>query len=326
MREQAVTRQAAREARIRDIGPAMTPEAIQAVWELFAEEHRLNGYQAPAIGRDIAYGPDERHRLDVHAPATPAPAAPAASAPVLLFVHGGGFVGGDKRAPGMPYYDHVGGWAAARGLVAVTMTYRLAPQHPWPAGAEDVAAAVTWVRENIAGHGGDPGRVVVAGHSAGAAHVAGYLAGHGARHEGSAARRSGGEARDETGGGEVAAAALLSGIYDLATAEPGELLRAYFGADTGTYPERSPLPGLLASPVPVMFSVAEMDPTDFQRQAAGVVDAFFQQHLTVPPFAWIHGHNHVSEIVSLGVDDGLGAPLGRFIERACGPARQALPR
>jgi acetyl esterase/lipase len=63
-------------------------------------------------------------------------------------------------------------------MVGVTITYRLAPEHPWPAGAQDVGQAVAWVTEHISGYGGDRARMVVAGHSAGAAHVAGYLAGH----------------------------------------------------------------------------------------------------------------------------------------------------
>ena len=61
-------------------------------------------------------------------------------------------------------------------MVGVTMTYRLAPQHQWPAGAQDVGQAVAWVAQNIGEYGGDPSRVVLAGHSAGATHVAGYLA------------------------------------------------------------------------------------------------------------------------------------------------------
>ena len=61
--------------------------------------------------------------------------ARAASRPVLVFVHGGGFTGGNKSTPGSPFYDNVPLWAARNGLVGVNITYRLAPQHPWPAGA-----------------------------------------------------------------------------------------------------------------------------------------------------------------------------------------------
>ena len=66
--------------------------------------------------------------------------------------------------------------AQARGqLLGVNATYRLAPKHQWPAGAQDVGASARWVRANIAAYGGDPNRIVLMGHSAGASHVAGYL-------------------------------------------------------------------------------------------------------------------------------------------------------
>ncbi|MQA84377.1 MAG: alpha/beta hydrolase fold domain-containing protein [Streptosporangiales bacterium] len=286
-------------ALIREAGSQVTPETIQAMFELFAPAHRASSYGAPHIERDLGYGSDPRHRLDVHTPTEPG----AASVPVLLFVHGGGFVGGDKHTPDTPYYDHVGGWAVGRGLLGVTMTYRLAPQHGWPAGAEDVAAAVAWVRAHIGGYGGDPERIVLAGHSAGAAHVASYLA-----------RYPEEDGPDKDG---VAAAAMFSGIYDLETAERNDLLRSYFGPDPVEYSSRSPLPGLLGSRVPMLFSVAELDPPDFHRQAAVVLEALFGRDGAIPPFVWVQGHNHISEIASLGVDDeALGVPLLRFIEHA----------
>jgi acetyl esterase/lipase len=191
------------EAVIRSTPAEVTPELIQGMWELFARDHRERGYQAPVVVTGEPYGPDPRQRLDVHRASEPSPGAP-----VLLFAPGGGFVAGDKDNAGLPFYRHIGRWAADRGLVAVTMNYRLAPQHQWPAGAEDIADAVAWVRANIAEHGGDPERIVLAGHSAGAAHVAGYLAGHGGRRP------------------EVAAAALLSGNYDQRDIRRNELLRS----------------------------------------------------------------------------------------------------
>jgi acetyl esterase/lipase len=289
-------------ARIREAGPGMDPDTIQAMFGLFAAAHEEMHHHAPAVERDLAYGPDPRHRLDVHS-AAPAGADPA---PVLLFVHGGGFVGGDKHTPGTPYYDHIGAWAVGHGMVGVTMTYRLAPQHQWPSGAEDVGRAVAWVTAHIGEYGGDPARIVLAGHSAGATHVATYLAGHAGPPAG------------------VAAAALLSGIYDLPTAERNEMQAAYFGADSGAYSARSPLPGLVASGVPALFSVAEFDPPGFHRQAVAALDAYVRRDGAVPPFAWVRGHHHISEIAALGVDDEpLGVPLLRFVESVTGAG---LPR
>jgi hypothetical protein len=58
--------------------------------------------------------------------------------------------------------------------IAVLSDYRLAPANPWPAGARDVANIVAWTRANVAAHGGDPNKIVLFGHSAGASHVAAY--------------------------------------------------------------------------------------------------------------------------------------------------------
>lgn len=279
-------------AQLRALGPAITPELRQATWALLTPFHEKAGYQAPAIHRDLRYGGHPRHRLDVHT------ARELSQAPVLVFVHGGGFVGGDKLFPGTPMFDLVGAWAVRRGAVGVTMTHRLAPEHKWPAGAEDVAAAVAWIRDNIAGYGGDPGKIVVAGNSAGAVHVASYVAGH--------------------GGGSldgVRGAALLSGIYRIRKPMPGEPEHAYYGPDPD--PETvSTLPGLTDSPVPLLFGVAEHDPEAFHREAAAVVAAWQERRAAVPDLVWVEGHHHLSTVGSLTIDEpALGVPLWRFIER-----------
>ena len=96
-----------------------------------------------------------------------------------MFVHGGGFVAGDSVVPGTPTYDMVGrlGGQARLGRREHDLPGRA--RGPWPAGAEDVAAAVGWRRANIAAYGGDHDRIIVAGNSAGATHVADSAAGHG---------------------------------------------------------------------------------------------------------------------------------------------------
>src|SRR5262249_56969764 len=85
--------------------------------------------------------------------------------PVVMFVHGGGYVRGNKRPPGSPFYDNVMVWAARNGMVGVNVEYRLAPQFPWPAGAQDLGAAVRWVADNIPPPGGGPGRRYLPGAS-----------------------------------------------------------------------------------------------------------------------------------------------------------------
>lgn len=106
------------------------------------------------------------------------PAAAQSDLPVMVFVHGGGFVAGSTRSA---MYD---GSAFARdGVVLVTLNYRLGiagfldlPGAPANRGLLDVVAALRWVRENIAGFGGDPDNVTLFGQSAGATVVGGVLA------------------------------------------------------------------------------------------------------------------------------------------------------
>ena len=88
----------------------------------------------------------------------------ALGVPTIVFFHGGGFVIGD-----LDTHDSI----ARRlchdvGAVVVSVGYRLAPEHPFPAGVEDADAAVRWVASHIADFGGDPARIAVAGDSAGA--------------------------------------------------------------------------------------------------------------------------------------------------------------
>ena len=88
---------------------------------------------------------------------------------MLIFIHGGAFAAGDKHSAGSSFYDNIALWAARHGFIGVTVTYRLALQSPWPAGAEDIALAVKWVAGNIGSRGGDGSRIYLLGHSAGAA-------------------------------------------------------------------------------------------------------------------------------------------------------------
>jgi triacylglycerol lipase len=279
---------------LRGLDPAITPELAQSSWALLTPFHEKAGYTAPRIDRDLRYGHDPRHRLDVHSSGGE---GTGAGVPVFVFVHGGGFVRGDKHFPGSPQYDLVGAWAVRHGWVGVTMTYRLAPEHKWPSGAQDVAAAVQWLRRNIASYGGDPEKIVLAGNSAGAVHVASFAAGQGGADAAS-----------------VAGAALLSGIYEIGVPRPGEPEHAYYGPNPGQ--EVSSLPGLLDSPIPLLFSVAERDPRFFQEATARVVSAWLDRHGTMPDVVWVEGHNHMSTIGSLTVDEtALGTALARFIER-----------
>ena len=83
--------------------------------------------------------------------------------PVLMYIHGGGWVVGDKREQGLPLMHHL----ARHGWVCVSVNYRLSPGATWPDHLIDAKAGLAWIRQNIGEYGGDPSFVAVAGGSAG---------------------------------------------------------------------------------------------------------------------------------------------------------------
>lgn len=245
--------------------------------------------------RDARYGPDARNLLDVFSPESTGLAADATPRPVLVFVHGGGFVAGARRNPGSPFYDNVMAWAVRHGMVGVAMTYRIAPTDTWPSGGEDVGLALKWIRDNIAAQGGDPARVFILGHSAGAAHVADYLT-----HT---------EFQPEDGPGLVGAM-LLSGAYEVA--EP-LVVTAYHGSDPAKYAAESSLPGLLVTKVPLFVGSAELDPPAFAEQSLRLIDALCKAS-RCPDSAVFAGHNHMAQPYSLHTDDEVvSASLLKFM-------------
>src|SRR5436190_825175 len=99
------------------IGRVIDPPKTNA---LYAPLHQKEPYADITIIRDIKYGPDDLHALDLFKPATRGVAA----RPVLIHVHGGGFVRGDKHTPGTPFTDNIPLWAARNGMVGVNVNYR----------------------------------------------------------------------------------------------------------------------------------------------------------------------------------------------------------
>jgi triacylglycerol lipase len=273
------------------IGRAVDPPATAS---LYAPLHQQEPYAGVRVTRDQHYGPDARNLLDLFAPQVS-----AASRQVLVFLHGGAFTGGERRKPGSPFYDNVMLWVVKNGMVGVNMTYRLAPQFQWPAAQQDVAAALAWVRKNIAAVGGDPARIVLMGHSAGAAHVAQYLA-HPQFHV--------------APGGGVAGAMMTSGLYDTAAAESNPPLQSYFGIDPSLYAQRSAVPGLVASKVPMLLACAELDPPDFHEQSEQM-HAALRAAGRPATLLKLMGHSHMSEVYAINTaDHSLSDPLTAFVQ------------
>jgi acetyl esterase/lipase len=242
---------------------------------------------------NLAYGDHVRHRMDLVPVDT-------SGAPIVLFVHGGGFISGDKQvAP--PFYANVGRYFAAHGILGACMNYRLAPAGGWPAASQDIDLAVQWLLDRGDLYGGDPRLLVVIGQSAGACHLATWLFGE--QFEGGARAA-------------IKGAVLMSGFY---SAQPplsaGQ--RAYFGDDADLYAQRSPLSMVCPLPYPVLVTMAARDPPPLRNQGLALVQALASKGVSaqVADFA---GHNHVSPLMSLGSDRmEVGDRLRRFVMESC---------
>ena len=281
--------------RLRAIGDTFNPAAIAATRELLAPLALRPQDVGAIVERDLAYGSDPRHRLDVFRPS-----GGSELHPVVVFVHGGGFALGDKGDAGAAFYNNCGAWAVREGFVGVTMTYRHAPAHRWPAGAADVAAAVSWLHANIERMQGDQQRIVLVGQSAGGAHVAGCLARHG----------------NAMGELPVAAAVFFSGIYEPDMFERNPMHEIYFGADRSVYAQRSTVLALAATQTPCLFTISEFDPAQFQRQLAAVFTARTALSGRCPEVMYLSGHNHVSPAMHLGGQfDVVGDRLVDYLRR-----------
>jgi arylformamidase len=180
-----------------------------------------------AIWRDLAYGDAARHKLDVYAPKD------AKGAPIILMVHGGGWMMGDKANTSV--YLNKGGHYLAKGYVFVSMNYRLVPDVNPVQQAQDVALALRFVQKKAKAWGGDAQRVV---HLISLVHVDPAFA-------------------DDAGAGApLAAVSLDSGAYDVSALmkQPHSFFfDRVFGKDKNFWRAASPIHRIVGKPAPMLL-------------------------------------------------------------------------
>jgi triacylglycerol lipase len=285
---------------IRAAGPVIDPPAAKALYAPLLADAPRGG----EIVRDLAYGTDERHRLDVYRPL-----GANGPAPVVIFLHGGGFIRGDKQDR-----EPVGNYFSRHGVLAVVPNYRLGPRHRWPAGAEDVSAALAWARANVAAYGGNPDHIVLAGESAGAAHIA----------TATLVKRF-----HPAEGLKVAGVFLASGVYNvelellarsqLGIATPDPRNEAYFGTDFAAYRSMSTVELIDAAPFPLAISYAELDPVQMQAQAGELFSRLVTRHGFQPRISVVRNHNHLSQVYAINTgDEALSGPILDFVRNPLG--------
>jgi acetyl esterase/lipase len=206
------------------------------------------------VVRDVGYGADPRQRFDVYRPAG------ARGAPIVVMAHGGGWAFGDKASPGV-VGDKAAHWLA-RGAVFVSLNYRLLPQAPPRVQAGDLALALAAVQRRAVEFGGDPARVVLMGHSAGA-HLAALV------HADRALSAAGG-ARPWLGTVLLDGAAL--DVPALMAGRPMRLHTDAFGGDPREWNAASPLHALSGPTAPLLAVCASG-----RREACPQAEAFVRR-------------------------------------------------
>lgn len=262
------------------MGRTLGPDVLKACQALFDAEQVALMQAMPPLCADIAYGPDDRHRIDLYR--ADGTAASPELRPTLLFVHGGGFRMGDKGGADRWPNAAVGRIAAQRGWLGAVMNYRLAPDHPWPAGGEDVLAAFDWLKAHADAHGGDPDRIFIMGTSAGSVHVATAL-----------------QLRPELAARGLI---LLSGLYGYTDPDPRDL--DYYG-EAALYLRRMPKDAVVATELPLLLATAEHDPLRFQQEFTGMIADRLARHDRLPRLHYGTGHNHYTLAMHLGTSDTL---------------------
>ena len=255
----------------------------------------------------IAYGSDPAQQIDVYAAqGTRGPA------PIIMMVHGGGWRHGDKQARGV-VRNKLERWQP-RGFLFVSVNYRMLPQADVPTQAADVARALAYVQTHAASWGGDPDRIVLMGHSAGA-HLAALLSA-----DPSLATRAG--ARRWLG-----TVALDSAALDVPSVMGRRHMPLYdkaFGSDPAFWRSVSPIDALTAQAVPLLAVCSTTRRDQPCRQAHAYADKAqaLGAQAQVLEVAFSHGEVNAE----LGSDAAYTAGVERFMASLDPAFAARLPR
>jgi acetyl esterase/lipase len=254
-----------------------------------------NTVEAPnvEVKKDIVYTEGNlehaaKHKLDLYVPKDRRPA------PVFLFLHGGAWRTGDRGL-----YPPLGHRFAKAGILTVIPSYRLAPKSPWPAQAEDAAAALAWTVRHIAEFGGDTNQLFLGGHSAGG-HLSALLIFN--RRYLEPYRLS---------AANIAGVIGLSGVYNL---DIGDVQTSVFGKDRAVRREASPLFQVQSPAPPFLVTYCEWDYATLPAQAK-IFHAALRQAGVVSELFFTPKQSHISEVIAMTHDDdATGQEVVRFIQ------------
>ena len=246
----------------------------------------------PRVVRNVHYGSDIRQRFDVYAPAD------AKGAPVIFMVHGGGWAYGDKRARGVTE-NKVKRWVP-RGFIVISANYRMLPKAGPLEQAQDVARAIAVAQQRVSSWGGDAGKFILMGHSAGG-HLVTLL---------DASPSLAGDLPITPWLGVVS---IESGALDVVEIMRGPHARLYdraFGRDTAYWRAVSPMHALSGATAPMLVvcsirrpaSCARSDRFAAMAEASGTRASVLREDLS-----------HADADARLGLDPGYTSAVESFM-------------
>ena len=284
------------------IGPVWrtdVPDHVRQMAEAFSAVLADAPKDGVARSNDLAYGSHPRQCLDLFQP--DGKAGDGRGKPILIFLHGGAFVDGERNRT-TEFYANILYFFARHGVLGINLEYRQAPEFAYPSGAEDVAQAVAWVRQNAARHGGDAQRVFLMAHSAGAAHAAGYAYD----------RRL-----QPASGPGIAGLIVISGRVradNLAENPNARKVEAYYGSDASLFEERSPVAHVSADSLPTFIAFAEYENPLIDLYCTELAYRLATAKRRVPPLLRLRGHNHTSIVAHFNTaEEFLGREILDFI-------------
>jgi acetyl esterase/lipase len=252
------------------------------------------------VSETARYGPADKQQVDVVRPDG------ARGLPVLVFLHGGVWQFGDRRD-----FANVGPAFAGRGFVVVNASYRLAPAARWPAQIEDAAAIVALVKQRATSWGGDPARIALVGHSAGAQLAMVLLYDH----RWLAARK--------LAPTDIKAVVNVSGVFDLRAPldeaqDDGGFARfvaPVFGNDVDVLRQASPIDIARKTGTPLLFITGPDDYAAMQEQTQAMARRIALLGEKAP-IVVVKGRSHFELIAGIGAPgDRTTDAIAAFLKR-----------
>ena len=283
--------------KIKSIGNKFNHEVVKEIYKIYIPLLRKINNDHIHVKKDISYGESDRNILDIHY----CKDTNKKNMPVVIYLHGGGFTGGNKNAlPDEPELIHgnIANYFVNNGFIGINATYRLAPEYKYPAGAEDVSKIIKFLTENSKKFGISEDKIFLFGQSAGASHVASYLFNNSPTIPESE---------------NLAGCILFSGAYDLNLVN-SNAIENYYGKNRNLYNEMSSINFIKKKCCPLYIFTSEFDPPVFKEQGKKFYEKLKNEghkvnHKIIP------GHNHISQVIHLNTDDrSVGPYLIEFMK------------